>query len=712
MNSTSAFSNLKSNLLDSVHANNQFDHLVLKGVGGNEQKEVNTAIGKVKLILEENIGNAQTLKELHKNLVNCSQLATQIFSEMKLHPIELDSIERYISLIGQHVRNEREFEKLFKKCENLENEMLFNLSPENIRNGSMSELEVTIKLETLAKYKVKLYQNWPHKVSKEKMVDDHQIIKNQLLFFREYIVALEKRNIDNENLKVVYDGLLRASVILSKSINSANPASELTLPDKLHAGTEIYSVANKAKVISILKHGINLSLGDNRKIIGGFGMGEMGNKGIYFSIERPAYIDTGSNPADPSKYVICGEVVDSMAGESIPPVGDLAHKQLYRIEGNNFTPEEIANAYDKVADENDYIRHQASNEASLSEIVIMRPDKHIKINAVKIYTGERGGNLQFKTVSVHDFLKSQGEDFEFSDQWAHTQTKVKDVDPNGRCIFIDSHRPHPMFFKPLRGAQRPEVIESEVAASKLASKIIGDLVPLTEKGSFEGVDGIIMPALEFTPLPGDPSRPPYESFDYTSLNSHQLEQLFAHSLVDWILSNHDVNAGNFGVTTHGDIVAFDKAQAYKYFNGVSVKSEQTRRNVGSEYALPANDPSFYHVEDDRLFSVHANLRHHILNGDIKINLDSPVIRDVINKIADLTVDDIKEAFEDYAKMIFPGNENKFYLSIYQRCQDIDRQVNNFRYLQREIPQAMKANNCKFEEAKPVFISQVRKLILV
>ncbi|WP_068469675.1 NUDIX hydrolase [Candidatus Protochlamydia phocaeensis] len=258
---------------------------------------------------------------------------------------------------------------------------------------------------------------------------------------------------------------------------------------------------------------------------------------------------------------------------------------------------------------------------------------------------------------------------------------IKQIDDQGRCIVFDNHLNKNIFFKPLRGGQKDIVIEAEIAASSLANRMMGNLIPASYRAERNQVKGLGQEALDFskTNLPGaigTPGASDERSFNIQQLTQPQLEQLFAHSLVDWIISNTDVFPHNFGIDKQGNVVGFDKGQAFKYFKGSRVQTPHAA--LGIESSLPTHQPNFDDLQEDKSVHVHALLRDQLKSKQVAIDFSAPIIQQTISSIKNLKKDEIKEIFGKYASLAFPGQEEAFIDSVWDRCQDLERAVNQFK----------------------------------
>lgn len=244
-------------------------------------------------------------------------------------------------------------------------------------------------------------------------------------------------------------------------------------------------------------------------------------------------------------------------------------------------------------------------------------------------------------------------------------------------LFMDLQSLKELLFIPI---EKDHVkFEAEIGASSLGNHVLPSLIPAVKKAKFEGQLGVVKEISMINPLDGTLAGSKYPGllFDIYDLTQPQMEQLFAHSLVDWVISNTDVFPKNFGIDKNGDVMAFSKGQAFKYFNGSKVQSARSQKGIESK--LNRERPEFDQLDEDPTIHVHALLRSKLKSRFIKINFDAPVIQQAIARIMNLTKEEIKGYFGDYAKLAFPGQEQAFLDSVFHRCQGIARVVGTFRY---------------------------------
>ncbi len=504
-------------------------------------------------------------------------------------------------------------------------------------------------------------------------------LTNQILGSSKTLPLLRQQK---ANLLTIYNSLQQDRVELAYLLTPQNPVESLKLKDRLEKGQVLYSVTGGDKAAAIIQGGIDLQmiLESSPEQWGGLEMG----KGIYFSTEGPAYLTSQM------QYVIVVEVQEDMEGVSLPQRGELLSERFARPStGQQFTDENINDGFRSVAkDENiAYLRGQGTINAT--ELVLYRPNGKLKIKEILRGTGRdnRAGNPILKPLSMTKLLASLNRNFSISDQWAHSIEKVKKLGPKGMCLLRDSHRAKEIIFTPLIDADSKLKAEAKVAFSHFAHHLISDLAFEKRRMEWNGEQGIGADTLKLKKLPESKVSKKGHSIDTSRLTQKQINQLAAHGLVDWVLSNMETKSKDFGITEEGDIVAFNKDESCKVFNGQRAQSAAFLQ--GAEQSLPKEHPGFYHLTDDPKMHIHAQLREEFLQEKIKVDFNSPVIQDTIKKIGALTKKDIREFLRQWALLAFPGREDDFIQDIYDRCQDIDHVCKHFEALSKYCPVMMK-----------------------
>lgn len=467
-------------------------------------------------------------------------------------------------------------------------------------------------------------------------------------------------------------GLLKKKIEFVKTHFPNNPVYALAIPRKLKQKTLFFTAGDREKIANLKENGIRFNISvpatglDPSVKRGLWDINELGNRGVYFSQGEPAYL------GDHLPLALGCELLRDTSGVSMLPVSVLK-------DSFGFSAEEINKGYDQIQKEFAFLQHDGFYPAN-TEVVFIRNENILCLNHEFIL--DSLGNIMPTAIKgkIHD-------------SWFDNPAKnphivrplkgqiIKKIDNQGRAIVFDETLKREVFFKPLRAGQEEIVIEAEIAASSLAHSLLGNLVPPSYRVRRNNSKGLGQKAIDFgqAHLPGAMGTVGANSenaFDITALTQKQLEQLFAHSLVDWILSNIDVFPHNFGIDKKGNIVAFDKAQSYKFFNGSKVQSGLAQEGIESN--LPKLQPNFSDLQEDKSLHVHALLRDQLKKKKIRINFEAPIIQQTIHKIKSLNKEQLATIFEKYAKLAFPNQEKDFIDSIFDRCQDLDRAVKQFK----------------------------------
>lgn len=469
-----------------------------------------------------------------------------------------------------------------------------------------------------------------------------------------------------------YTELLKEKIEFVKTNFPNNPVYALAVPRTLRQGTLFFTAGSQEKIANLKQNGINLDSTspatglDPSARRGQWGINELGNRGIYFSKEEPAYL------GDNLPIAIGCKLLQDISGVSLIPISTLS-------DAFGFTDEEINKGYDQIQKEFTFLQHDGLYPAN-TEVVFTKNENILQLNDE--FTLNFHGNI----VSNHIREKVHNSWLENPAKNPHVVRTlngqvIKQLDDQGRCIVFDKQLRREVFFKPLRAGQQEIVIEAEIAASSLANSLLEELIPASYRVQRNNINGLGQNAINFSQVylsgaVGTIDATHENAFDITALTKNQLEQLFAHSLVDWIISNTDVFPSNFGIDKEENIVGFDKGQAYKFFNGSKVQTQYAQ--VGIESNLPKLQPNFNDLQEDKSLHVHALLRDQLRKKKIIINFEAPIIQETIYKIKSLNKDQLTNIFEKYAKLAFPNQEKDFIDSIFDRCQDLDRAVNQFK----------------------------------
>jgi hypothetical protein len=266
--------------------------------------------------------------------------------------------------------------------------------------------------------------------------------------------------------------------------------------------------------------------------------------------------------------------------------------------------------------------------------------------------------------------------------------KVLTGGAHGTYLLHDTSGGQPIIWKPAvtSGGKSDDMMKvAETGATALANRIVGgSLVPVATELTIGGKPGTAQPYRE-----GDGTTVVPEK-----LQGKQVGQMIAHMIGDWIISNHDNNSGQFLTTkSGGDLVGFDKGQAFKHFSENGVKSRlvekseqqfQDLKKLGLEDSGNAKkelsniepqglDPN-YHPSGNFKEPATKDFMKAVKNGEIKVDLNDEAIRRCLDNCKSLTVNEVKGFLEPYAKLAFPGKEQEFYEAVVHRARRAPEEI--------------------------------------
>lgn len=207
----------------------------------------------------------------------------------------------------------------------------------------------------------------------------------------------------------------------------------------------------------------------------------------------------------------------------------------------------------------------------------------------------------------------------------------------------------------------------------MANYLTEGLVPPATRLPLNGRDGIIQ---DFVPLKRDLLNLG-QMVKKNELTEKQIVQLVIHLLTDWILSNYDTHALNFGIDHNGNIIAFDKGQAYKFVRG---------ENFKSPYANRYDEPRTFSLE------VYRRTWHNSIYGIFfrqkmllsqSIDPNHPQLMEVLERIASLEKQKIAEWMGEFASIVYGDNANQLIDEIYYRTHGIRAHFRNFMLTEME-----------------------------
>lgn len=230
-----------------------------------------------------------------------------------------------------------------------------------------------------------------------------------------------KNNIDNipNNKKQPYfdryNALIKKKVEFVKLNFPDNPVLAMAIPCKIPTHTILCTAGSRGKIESLLRAGIQFMPDKGATCFSpkaqksNFGDNEMGDQGVYFSKDEPAYL------ADEYPFAIKCETSRELIGHSLMPISLL--KKL------NFSEKEIDKGYDELQKKSSFIQHEGLPPAD-TEIVILRNDNNLAFNGILFDSG-----YEICNTSLEKWMENQNIDknnLKLNDSWiSTTQSKMQ-----------------------------------------------------------------------------------------------------------------------------------------------------------------------------------------------------------------------------------------------------------------------------------------------
>lgn len=223
----------------------------------------------------------------------------------------------------------------------------------------------------------------------------------------------------------------------------------------------------------------------------------------------------------------------------------------------------------------------------------------------------------------------------------------------------------------------PITIHSEIGSSQLASYLTGGLVPIAVKQSLQPEnfpqpkEGTLQPYIEMKRGPFDP-KVNNEGFDPSQLNGKQKAQFFAHMIADRIISNYDTHTGQFRIDDQGNVIGYDKGQAYKYF-------EDRAKSSFNREEPPIFDPDFYHPPILPNQPTYSNFCQYLMQNPLELKgiWNSLIVQETLQRCKNLSSKLIKDCLIDYAMSSFEEQEEEFIEKIKIRAQCLEQDLKNY-----------------------------------
>ncbi len=128
------------------------------------------------------------------------------------------------------------------------------------------------------------------------------------------------------------------------------------------------------------------------------------------------------------------------------------------------------------------------------------------------------------------------------------------IDCNGSLVFFKE--------------QTEEDSEIEQMASSIANIITGDITPIAQKVKIGSKNGTLQPFIDIETYLDDND----VEFDPSTLSLQQQIQYFVHMIADYVIKNYDAHTGQFSKDENGNIIGFDKGEAFRSLHANSYES--------------------------------------------------------------------------------------------------------------------------------------------
>ncbi len=201
-------------------------------------------------------------------------------------------------------------------------------------------------------------------------------------------------NASRQKLIERHDALVGNKIEYVKKKYPHDPVYALAIPQTLSKHNNYYSVGTQKKMDGVCQNGILFD--ENRSATGigpkahpsqsQWGINEMGDRGLYFSEETPAYL------SDDLPWGIHCQTTSDINGVSLDSIAALQRE--------GFTNEQIDSAYDRLQREHDFIQHDGLYPKS-TEVVFMRSNQTLHLVSL-LKTSPSGVQALSITSTTHD----------------------------------------------------------------------------------------------------------------------------------------------------------------------------------------------------------------------------------------------------------------------------------------------------------------------
>lgn len=215
---------------------------------------------------------------------------------------------------------------------------------------------------------------------------------------------------------------------------------------------------------------------------------------------------------------------------------------------------------------------------------------------------------------------------------------------------------------------------AETGASQMANFITGGLVPVAVKKSFqpdkkgETLKGSMQPYVEMKKGAFSPKETA-KKFDAAKLNERQREQLFAHMIADRLVSNYDTHSGQFRIDLQGNVIGFDKGQAFKYYGKKALS--HFKKNEPAKF-----DPFFFLEPLDPNKPTYSTFAQYLKQNPLETQriLKSTIVNETFTRCKQMSKEQIKGWLNDYADVATEGKKEDFIKDIYDRTKNIEGEI--------------------------------------
>ena len=427
-------------------------------------------------------------------------------------------------------------------------------------------------------------------------------------------------------------------------------------PHTLKAGQRLYTCKTPERAANILANGIDIDQQHNN-----FGDAEMG-RGLYFDTVGGTYRNVG-------KMVIVAEVVEDLDGAASKPV-----EEYRRAAGGPLEDQIIREGWEALQARHPFIRHDALPPGN-TEICFRDTQHKIRIVGVVENPAWQISEPRPEDITpIGEYLART--QVVLGDAW---RTAPEVVERNDAFVHLRVDGEGDVFWKPSRPNHTQAVRLAEVGGSGLCDALTGGgLVPHAELMRFEGRQGTKQPWVPTTPIiEVNPQGYITRDFDPAALTQRQANQMFCHMVTDFVISNHDNHAKQFGVDARGNLVGFDKAQAFKFFEGGRTRSPKAAAGQGPEADVDGR-ATFFNVDQDAMFSAYASFRRAMREGEVNVDFDDPLVQDTLLRIATLDRATVEEHLGPYADAAYGDRAADFTSDVLDRAHAILDDVIEFR----------------------------------